>query len=410
MTFDVRQVSFHSAIAFQRLGGEAFGVARTSPPAPQPAAWPRPGATPWGAWDGDELVATATVRSFTSWFHGAEVPTAGLAGVTVAAERRGEGVLRPLLTTALEDARARSAVISTLYPSSAGIYRSLGYEVVGSYEDVRVPLSALAAVRKPDAIRTRRATADDMGAIHDVYRAWGAAQNGPLTRSEEPFAMVADELVGPGSDYTGVSVAVSTSPGTEGRVLGFASWTRGEGDTRTHTIEVDDLVALTPDAARALWRVLGSFAPVAGFVEVATSGGWSGADVARLVLPDHVASAESRPYMLRILDVPGALGAARLAPVTVRVPFAVVDPRAPDLEGAWTLEVSDGVSHVVPSQACETAEDRLTFTSTGLAQSYAGAQSCANLRLAGQLTGHTDHDALWDALWGGRQVHVRDYF
>jgi hypothetical protein len=40
----------------------------------------------------------------------------------------------------------------------------------------------------------------------------------------------------------------------------------------------------------------------------------------------------------------------------------------------------------------------------------AGAQSTANLRLAGHLSGPTTHDAVWDALWGGRQVHVRDYF
>ena len=57
-----------------------------------------------------------------------------------------------------------------------------------------------------------------------------------------------------------------------------------------------------------------------------------------------------------------------------------------------------------------TPGDRPTFTSAGLAQSWAGAQSTANVRLAGGLTGPAEHDAVWDALWGGRQVHVRDYF
>ncbi|AEG44754.1 hypothetical protein [Isoptericola variabilis] len=67
---------------------------------------------------------------------------------------------------------------------------------------------------------------------------------------------------------------------------------------------------------------------------------------------------------------------------------------------------------VVPDDVppSDPAADRLTFTSAGIAQAYAGAQSCANLRLAGHLTGPTGDDALWDALWGGRQVHVRDYF
>jgi hypothetical protein len=46
----------------------------------------------------------------------------------------------------------------------------------------------------------------------------------------------------------------------------------------------------------------------------------------------------------------------------------------------------------------------------GLALAYAGAQSCANLRMAGLLSGPDDHDAVLDALLGGRQTHIRDYF
>jgi hypothetical protein len=42
---------------------------------------------------------------------------------------------------------------------------------------------------------------------------------------------------------------------------------------------------------------------------------------------------------------------------------------------------------------------------------YAGAQSCANLRMAGHLGGGSPtDDELLDTLLGGRQVHIRDYF
>jgi hypothetical protein len=50
------------------------------------------------------------------------------------------------------------------------------------------------------------------------------------------------------------------------------------------------------------------------------------------------------------------------------------------------------------------------FDVRGLALAYAGTQSCANLRLAGLLTGPDAHDATLDALLGGRQLHIRDYF
>ena len=51
------------------------------------------------------------------------------------------------------------------------------------------------------------------------------------------------------------------------------------------------------------------------------------------------------------------------------------------------------------------------LTPRGLALSYAGVQSSANLRAAGHLIGGDLTDDLdWDVLFAGRQSHVRDYF
>jgi hypothetical protein len=77
-----------------------------------------------------------------------------------------------------------------------------------------------------------------------------------------------------------------------------------------------------------------------------------------------------------------------------------------DLNGGYVLEVSSGEA------SCERAAgaDRV-FTSQGLALLYAGTQSCANLRTVGHLTGgERAEDLTWDALFGGRQRHIRDYF
>ncbi|MGW8565583.1 GNAT family N-acetyltransferase [Isoptericola sp. NPDC055881] len=249
MTLEIRRTAFADVPASRRLGAEAFGVSPQPAPDPDPDNWPSPNIRPWVATDDGEVVAGLGVRSFTSWFHGAPLATAGFAGVTVAAERRGSGLLRPLVEAALAEARGLGDVVSTLYPSSAGIYRGLGYEVVGAFEEVRVPMSALAAVRPPAPdVRARRATAADVPAVRRVYETWASAQNGPLSRREEPFAMEADDMVGPDADYTGVTLAVRGTGDTE-ELLGFASWSRGQGYDRTNTVEVDDLVALTPDAA-----------------------------------------------------------------------------------------------------------------------------------------------------------------
>jgi hypothetical protein len=51
------------------------------------------------------------------------------------------------------------------------------------------------------------------------------------------------------------------------------------------------------------------------------------------------------------------------------------------------------------------------LTTRGLALLYAGVQTCANLRFAGLLTGGDPaEDPIWDGLFAGRPVHIRDYF
>ena len=88
-------------------------------------------------------------------------------------------------------------MLSTLFPSAPGIYRPFGYELVGSYDVVEVPVGELATVRPPaSTITTRRATAADFDAVRDVYDTWAAAQNGPLTRRGASFPATADEFVG----------------------------------------------------------------------------------------------------------------------------------------------------------------------------------------------------------------------
>jgi predicted acetyltransferase len=408
MSITVRPVEYADQPDYTRLGGEAFGAPVAGNPAPTREEWAAAGFREWGAFDGDDLAARLRVHGFTSWFHGAQVPTAGIAGVAVEPERRGSGHLARLFAAALDEARERGEAISTLYPTAPGIYRGLGYEVVGSFDDVDVPLQNLSRVAAPAGVVTRRATVADYDAMVAVHRTWAAAQNGPVSRAEKPFWTPPEKYF---ADYSGVTLAIEASGQADnpaGKVVGFASWIRGEGYAPATTVmEVDDLIALTPDAARALWRTVGSFSTVVGTARVSTSG----LDPAWLVLPDLTSTVHSaHPYMLRVLDVPGALGGVESPLDGVRVPFAVRG--AQDLAGAWTLTVSDGVTHLEhdPVAIEDAHHERPALSPNGLALLYAGAQSAANLRIAGHLTGATDHDAVLTALFAGRQVHVRDYF
>jgi predicted acetyltransferase len=379
-----------------RLALEAFGDLHPGTPAPSPADWPGAGRHHWGTFDGGELVARIVGREYHSWFGGVEVPTNGIAAVTVVAEHRGTGLLDNLMRAILAEGRDRGEVISTLFPTAPGIYRRYGYELVTSYDSVEVPTAALAAVRPVEGITVRRAGAADFDAVRRVYDAWASGQNGPLTRRGASFQASADDFI---AAFTGVTLALDES----NEVVGYASWQRGSGHGDPATVAVSDLLATDARAYPALWRFLGGFGSVTGKVRIETSG----RDVARLSLPTvawQVVGTEL--YMLRVDDVPGAFSAIPL-PGTADLAFVVTGDLLESMNGAYRLRVRDGAT------ACERIEpvDGLpTFTPRGLALAYAGAQTCANIRMAGLLSGPTTHDNTLDTLLGGRPLHIRDYF
>lgn len=406
MSLTVRRLETADADTARRLGWEAFGVP-TDPPTTV-AAVDQPGMTWFGAFDeSGTLVARTIDREFDACFGGTVVPLSGIAGVTVEAEARGRGALSPLMAATLGHARERGAVVSGLFPTAPGIYRRFGYELVADLLTVEVSTAALTAVRPPtNGVTTRRAHVADVEAVRRVYDRWAVGQNGPLSRRGVSFGGSDEEWL---AGATGVTVACDES----GAVVGFARWHRGQGYGDAAALQVDDLLADDGDGYRALLRVLGSFSGVASTTRIDTSGD----DLARLVLPSvgwRVRS--SSPYMIRVLDVVGALTTRRWAPsITVQLDFILEGDVLPGLDGGYRIAVSDGRATVTRSAKTRTARPGTTSDRVlgprGLALVYAGAQSSANLRTSGLLRGgDPTQDLDWDALFGGRQQHIRDYF
>ena len=375
---------------------EAFG---DLPPGTTPQSTddpPRPGYHAYGTFDDDHLVARLATRGYHSWFGGSAVPSGGIAGVVVTAERRGTKLLDELFRVALDDGlRERGEAVSTMFCTAPGIYRKFGYEVISSYDTVEVPTATLARIGAPAGVRTRRATPADFDAVCRVYDTWAAAQNGPLTRRGPAFPADAKAFI---DAFTGVTLAVDDA----GEVIGFASWHRGQETGDSATLEVVDLLALRGDAYGALWHVLGSFGSVVGQVRLSTSGH----DVARLSLPSaHWKAVEREPYMLRVHDVPGAF-AGRDWPVDGDVAFSVAGDHLGTTNGVWRLVIERGKATCVPAAAA----DGPVMTPGGLALAWAGAQTCANLRMAGHLSGGMENDEALDRVLAPRPIHIRDSF
>jgi predicted acetyltransferase len=398
MNFEIRTPTSEEAEHVWRLGHEAFGF----PTAPsEPRSLDRPGATTVVAFDGDVMAGGMVDRDYDCWFGGKLVPTSGIGGVSVAMEYRGQGLLAPMFTELFRIAKDRGAVLSALYPSSAGIYRRLGYEVICTSDPARFPISALGRISTPNGVSIRRATAEDGPAIRLLYDVWAAANNGPLSRRGASFPTTDEELI---KSFNGITLAERN-----GAVIGYASWNRGTGFGSGGALQVFDLIANEADGYKALLAALGSYASIVSWVKIENA---SGLDLALQLFPTSEWEVlDSQPYMLKIIDVPGALEARGYpAVITTSVEFGVAGDPVTQTNGHYRLDLADGKAAC--TRLGDLGEDPSVpvFSPNGLALAYAGSQSAAGIRTIGGLSGPVDHDETFGAIFGGRPVRIRDHY
>ncbi|MFG1604790.1 enhanced intracellular survival protein Eis [Actinoplanes sp. NPDC049265] len=361
---------------------------------PMPDGWTSDstGRRTLGVFDPDgRLVAKAVDREQGQWFGGKVVPACGVAGVATAAELRGRGLGRLVLTGLLRGARERGAVISTLFDTTPAPYRALGWEEVGALVYHRVATRVLAGTRPDPTITLRPAAEADLPAVAEIYRVAARTATGMMERSEPTFGL---------ADHDGFTVAVD-----EGNTMvGYASWNRGPGYDASGRLTVDDLIGLTPEATRTLVSMLGGWASVAPTVLLRLGP----ADPVWSLLGRADATPETaQPWMLRVVDAPAAI-AARGWPrhLTGRADLELTDDVCQWQQGRFRLIVEDGNGRLEPGGA-----GTLRLTPRGLAAWYAGAATPQHLRRGGFLTGgDPDTDEFLRAATAGPAPTLHDYF
>jgi predicted acetyltransferase len=86
----------------------------------------------------DQAVGTYTRLNLSVFLEGQEFSTAGLAGVAVAPERRGQRIAGWMVAQELQALKAQQTPLAMLYPFQHGFYRKLGWAWVGRVHQYRI--------------------------------------------------------------------------------------------------------------------------------------------------------------------------------------------------------------------------------------------------------------------------------
>lgn len=286
--------------------------------------------------DGADLVASAAAFTRELTVPGGTVPAAHVTMVGVVPTHRRQGLLTRLMRHQLRQLRdAGREPVAVLWASEGRIYPRFGYGLAAQRlavecdtTELRLPAPAAAAGRlRLDRPAARRA---ELARVYDRVR---PDRPGWSSRNDAWWRYVLGDPAGQRGGATERRVVLHEGPdGVDGYGL-FR--TRSEWERtgpRGHTT-VDEVVAATPGAYAALWRMLLSI----DLTRRLTFRAAVDEPLLRLVdeprrLGAHLVDA----LWLRVVDVPAALAARRYA-APVDVVVEVTDELLPENTGRWRL-------------------------------------------------------------------------
>lgn len=355
------------------LGRQAFGA--TDPFDPD-----RPGVEPERsvcAYEGDRLAGGVVTIDFSMFWSGAPVPCGGVSGVVVRPEDRGRGLAKAMLRESFDRMAARGEVIAALYPTTATLYRRVGFEICGSYDWRKVPLD-LVPTTPAAALSWRRIDFVDP-ALRSVYEAMVPSLDGWFLPGDVWWRRIirAWETEKAKNRYAYVG-------SRDGADVAALNYRYDKSDDRLYELGVDLIAGVDGDALASALAFLASNGTTAGHLETTLPG-----DLLSLHIPNlqHTSVTSDWPWMLRLVDVAGAFAARRWpSSVSGRVEIDVVDDTIGTNAGPHVIEFSEGTALVTPG-----GSGAVRVAVTDLAAIYAGNDVGVRHR-SGRLDGATPSD------------------
>jgi predicted acetyltransferase len=265
------------------------------------------------------------------FFGGVSVPMALTRTVAVSADARSQGLLRPLIATALETRRTQGYAISVLTPSSVRAYQRAGYECAGIWAEHEAPVTSA----PPGGLPLEPLEESNLDAIRLCYQRFAAMHNGILDRDENWWKATVLSRVRAGKPFMYGLV-------TRGQVRSYLIYTQDadkEKDFHYH-LHLRDLVWTDLESLRSL---LGF---VAGNRALAVTFRWSGPPqdpILPMLGCDDVRPASATTWMARSVD-PGLALERRAYPAgtEAEIELSIDDQLLPAASCSLKLTVSNG--------------------------------------------------------------------
>ena len=341
------------------------------------------------AFDGNQMVGTASAYSFRLTVPGGAVDAAGVSLVSVLPSHRRRGILTDMMRYEITDAARRGEAIAILYASESGIYGQFGFGPATWHQrvqirrgDGRLTVGAAAAASSQLSLRLVD-PAEVRSDLAKVFATVLPTRPGMLARSDAWWDLLLSD--GP-TRRDGMSplhcLLAEDASGARGYALyrTKGSWTDGLPDG---AIRVRELTAVDPAATAALWTDLFG-RDLVGEV-FALHRPIDDPLLAMLADPRRALPLVSDALWVRLIDVPAALVQRKYASA-VDVVIDVQDAFIPENSGGWRL-TSGGPDHGGDARCIRSAAPaNLLMSVQALGAGYLGGASFGQLAAAGHVS------------------------
>jgi len=360
------------------------------------------------AFDGEVMATSFAAYPFTIRANGGSLRCAGISAVGTRPEYRRRGLLRKVMTQALEEQREQGQSVATLWASQAAIYQRYGFAAMGANrhysidtQDVRL----IPGVGKERPVR-RYSASEPLAALKQVYQGFVAERFGYLHRATSlwhgtVFSTNHEEDGTP--KWTAVAYDDADVP------LAYVVYSL-ESDKVSHAsrgqqISIHDLAWIDAEGYQAIWRFLAMHDLVGRIV-------WSNAPtddplIHLLEEPRMLHMQDHEGSWLRIVDAEQALcgrGYQQDGEVVLQIEG---DTIAPWNNRCVRFTVLDGQGHISSTNQ----NPQVVMPIRSLAAAFSGTVRPTALADAGLAQGEVEHLAVLDRMLSTRHAaHCPDHY